>query len=553
MALTQSLGSFHHPSISRIDYKALDMDRVLTALLARLWHQGLPSRISRSGDLEVEVFVNLFLKHPEVFDGFDPESTRRWTITHLLDMVSRGKPAEAVAGPRPLHGFTYRFRNSRKSRPYGADEQLYEMLTAVPGTLDELKQFFFSDVDRTTGTITPGPDTDVETQALLHLVELAGTGVQDRADTTKPRKEHPPMCAQPARQLCQDVMRLLYHQEHMPRTVLVDYLKVLFAFHLSLYHLRMMKLVPAVIESGTAPSSCRRGHHGMGPSDRCPYQVRLFLDVEGTPGTPAARLAERSAELWYRRIPRFIQATYQVKKLDEFAEHLATKTNRRSYPSGRKYFTPEENLKLLGRSYANDRDAFFRQRVNRVRDEEAELPAELKQITQLGLDPFDEYIEMLMHYKGRYYRSYFVDCLDSMLLKHRPGALLTQPRGGRSENSARRFVLDARLLEVLLQVSLLREGTDDSGNLQTSPMRVDQFLSLLRDRYGLYIDQLPDGDGFTGAYLDDQAALRSNSAAFLNRLREIGYYQDMSDAYLTQTITPRYTIGTAAKMGTRVR
>ena len=119
-----------------------------------------------------------------------------------------------------------------------------------------------------------------------------------------------------------------------------------------------------------------------------------------------------------------------------------------------------------------------------------------------------------------------------MLLKNRPGALLAQPRGG-SSDTARRFVLDGRLLEVLLQVSLLCEGTDGSGNLVTARMRVDAFLALLRSRYGLYIDRIPDGDGFTGAHLDDQAALRANSAAFLHRLREIGYYQDMSDAYLT--------------------
>ena len=42
----------------------------------------------------------------------------------------------------------------------------------------------------------------------------------------------------------------------------------------------------------------------------------------------------------------------------------------------------------------------------------------------------------------------------------------------------------------------------------------------------------------------DHAALRDNRAAFTARLREIGFYSDLSDAYLTQTITPRYTIGT---------
>ena len=146
MALTGSLGTFHHPGVSRIDYKPLDMDRVLTALLARLWHHGMPSKISRTATLDVDVFVKLFLDHPEVFDGFDRETTTRWTVTHLMDMVNRGRADEAVAAPRPLHGFTYRFRNSRKSRPYGADEQLYEMLSEDEGALKGLREFFFSDV-----------------------------------------------------------------------------------------------------------------------------------------------------------------------------------------------------------------------------------------------------------------------------------------------------------------------------------------------------------------------------------------------------------------------
>ncbi|MFD7505335.1 hypothetical protein [Streptomyces sp. NPDC059850] len=552
MALTGSLGTFHHPGVSRVDYKPLDMDRVLTALLARLWHHGMPSKIRRSRTLEVEVFVKLFQDNPEVFDGFERETTSRWISTHLLDLVNRGRADEAVAGPRPLHGFTYRFRNSRKSRPYGADEQLYEMLTVDEGALKGLREFFFSDVDRATGMITPGRGTDVETQALLHLVELAGGQMQDRADTGRPRTPHPPLCAEPAQLLCQDVMRLLYHQDHMPRTVLVDHLKTLFAFHLALYHLRMVKLLPAAVANGTVPAACRKGHTGRTAADCCPHQVRLFLDVDGNPGTPAAALAEHSADIWYRRIPRFIQATYQVKKLDDFAVHRATKTTAAGRAGDAKYSTVEGALRLLGTSHRQERDAFFLQRATRVRDEEDELPTELKRVTQLGLDPFQEYTEMLMHYRGRYYRSQFVKCLDSMLLKHRPGALIAQPRGKGStgaEGSARRFVLDARLLEVLLQVSLLRAAGDGSGDLATSPMRVDEFLALLRDRYGLYIDRLPDGDGFSGAHLDDQAALRANSAAFLNRLREIGYYRDMSDAYLTQTITPRYAIGTGARTG----
>lgn len=541
MALKAMFTKFHHPGVSRVDYKTLDMDRVLTALLARLWHQGMPSKLNRSGELDAEVFVKLFLDNPDIFDGFDPETTARWTTTHLLDMVKRGQPGEAVAAPRPLHGFAYRFRNSRKSRPYGADEQLYEMLAEDPGAIQELQQFFFSDVDRATGAVTPGPDTDVETQALLHLVDKAGGRMRDRPDERYPRKPYPPLCREPAQMLCQDVLRLLYHQDHMPRTVLVDYLKILLAFHLGLYHLRMIKLLPAATVAGTIDPTCAKRHDG---AERCPYQTDLFLDATGDADSAAAGLAERSAALWYRRIPGFVEAVYRVKKLDEFAEYLVTKRSKASWPSGRQYFSAAEALKFTGKAYRRDRDDFFGQRVAGVLDDgDSDLPDEVKQIAGLPLEPFDEYIELLMHYKGRYHRGYIVESLDSMLLKHRPGATLAQPRGGRDQ--PRRFVLDSRLLEVLLQVSLLRPSAE--GGLRTASMRVDEFLSLLRERYGLHIDALPDGDGFTGAHLDDQAALRENAAAFVHRLRETGYYQDLSDAYLTQTITPRYSIDSSER------
>jgi hypothetical protein len=116
--------------------------------------------------------------------------------------------------------------------------------------------------------------------------------------------------------------------------------------------------------------------------------------------------------------------------------------------------------------------------------------------------------------------------------------MIAQPRRG-----DRRFVLDSRLLEVLLQLALLRP--DDAGGLRTEAIRVDEFLTVLRERYGLYIDQLPPGNGFGVANLADQSALRANRAAFVAKLREIGFYNDLSDAYLTQTITPRYRLTSA--------
>jgi hypothetical protein len=155
----------------------------------------------------------------------------------------------------------------------------------------------------------------------------------------------------------------------------------------------------------------------------------------------------------------------------------------------------------------------------------------------MGLPAFDTYIEVIMAHRGDFHRRYFVQCLDSLLMKNRPGALIAQPR---VKNAPRRFILDSRLLEVLLQIAVLRPG--GVVGYHTEPLRIEEVLSFLRERYRLYIDRLPPGDGFSAPSIQDRVALRENVVAFTARLREIGFYRDLSDAYVTQTVTPRYVI-----------
>lgn len=533
MALDSKDRAFRCDGISRIDYKTLTMDRVLTAFLARLWHGGVPSRMSRAVELTVDDYLGLLLRGDGNFEGFgdNEDISRRWVGTHLLDLTNRGRVTEKVAGPRPLHGFAYRLRNSRNSRPYGADEQLYELLAISPLAVRELKNFFFSDVGDDE-VVRPGADIDVESQALLSMVDMTKGSAQDRPDGSV-RKPLVPLCRQPADLLAEDVLRLLLHRDLMPRTVLVEHLKILLSFHLALYHLRMIKLVPAAVRSGGVDPSCARGHRD---GEACPYAVNLFVDVRGVATGDPAAYAAKSAEVWYGRVPQFVRGTFAVLKLNDFATDLARRGKIAKAPKSE--LPAAEAIALLADKHKKDREAFFAMRVRRVLDDEEDpIAPELQAIVHLGLNEFETYLALIMHYRGTFQRKYLIDCLDSMLIKNRPGQLLTQPRG---KNAARRFVLDSRLLEVLLQVSLVRR--DETGQMRTWPMRVDEVLDLLRTRYGLHIDQLPRADGFAGADLPDQAALRENSAAFVDRLREIGYYRDLSDAYLTQTITPRFTI-----------
>ena len=549
MALSRRDREFRLPKISYLDFKHLEMDRVLTAFFARLAHHGFPSRLRRKVELSVETFVEEFMEHPEWFSGFQGhrEVLERWVETHLLDVVNRGRPNQAVAAPRPLHGFTYRFRNPKHSRDYGAAQHVYETLYGARNgagqkAIEHLNDFFFQGHDKVTGKADATSVLDVETQALLRLLDQ----VEDAPDTKSGRESFAPLCVGAADLLAEDIQRLLLYQRFIPRSVMVDYLKVLIAFHVGLYHLRLMKLLPALVRRKGADPTCASPACPMNPKSPddpfgdCPYRIGMLVDLAGQPGSAVAALAERSADTHYRRIPAFVRAVFITKKLDEFAVDLVRRGKVSKPASGD--FTVGDVLQLLDAPLKAEREKFFGQRISSLVEDtsgtkDADVDPEVKTVIGMGLPEFDTYLEMIVALRGPFHRQYITECIDSLLLKGRAGAFLAQ---GRTKNAPRRFVLESRLLEVLLQIAVLRPG--GASGFYTSEMRIDELLVLLRERYGIFIDQLPRGDGFTTASIDDRRALRENAKAFTERLREVGFYRDLSDAYVTQTITPRYRI-----------
>jgi hypothetical protein len=455
----------------------------------------------------------------------------KWLETDLMDVVNRGKPNQAVASPRPLHGNIYRFRNAKHSRDFNASDQIFWMLFYArrgrsQSARDALKSFFFPGIDMVTDAYDPQVVVDVETQALLHLdQQIKKKDIEEDDKNVPPR--YPPLCVGQADLLADDVLRLLAYKDYMPRSVLVDYLKTLFALHLALFHLRLLKLVPALVKRQSAdpicaPAACPLNPHNFAnPYGDCPYQIGLVVDMGDPTNSHMAELAQRSADIHYRRIPAYVQAHLTLKKLHEMAEYLR-KINRLPLPAVG-YFAVADILLLLQPKYSQEREAFFKSRlVTLVEDSaggESELDPELKRITEMGLTDFETFIEILVTNRGQFYRSYITESLDSFLLKNTDAGLLRQFR---ARNSPRFFSLGSRLLELLLQLAVLRPT--GAGSFETrSDMRVDELLHFLRERYGLYVDRLPVNEGMGQPNILDQQALRINVTAFKTRLREIGF------------------------------
>ena len=548
MALKGRDREFRLEKLSYIDFKPLNMDRVLTMLFPRLRFDGYGTRRPpRRHELTIGDFAGEYTRDPSAFVGFDayPDIVKHWIETDLMDVVNRGKPNQALAAPRPLHGNTYKFRNARHARDYGAAEQLYWMLYHARGgrgqaVLDSLKRFFFPGVDPHTDRYDASATVDVETQALLHFDRQVTVDMKESQDP----KRFPPLCVGQADLLADDVLRLLAYEPYIPRSVLVEYLKTLFAFHLGLYFLRTMKLLPALVRRRSAdptcaPANCPVAPGGMHAHGNCPYWIYLLADLGHDPDGPMAELAAHSVDVHYRHIPRYVQSHYLLRKLDEFAEYLSRKVGKAAMPV-EGHFGIGDLLRFLEPPHAEERDSYFKMRLAGLIEDTggttgSAIDPEIRRVTEMGLNDLDLFIEVLMTLRGAYHRRYITEFLDSMF-KRRDAGIMHQPRGG-----ARRFAMGSRLLEVLLQIAVLESS---GSGFSTREPRVDELLTFLRERYGIYVDRLPPGDGFSTPGIDDLAALRRNTEDFKGRLREIGFFRDLSDAFVTQTITPRYTIAT---------
>lgn len=380
---------------------------------------------------------------------------------------------------------------------------------------------------------------DVETQAILRLDQQVS---QDMKDSKEPNRI-PPLCIGQADLLADDILRILAYEPYIPRSVLVDYIKTLMAFHLSLYHLKLLYMLPEIIKGHAVhpfctSADCPADSGKYNTFEGCPFQLVLIADMGDADNKRMIELAEKSADNFYRRIPTFVQANFTIKKLDEMAEYLSKKTGRISPPSDR-MFSVSDLASLLDNKYDTERDAYFKFRLAALVEESGsgaeDLDPEIREVLDMGLNDFDSFIEIIMAYQGRNQRRNIIRCIDALMLKNKETGLLAQSGTGEKK---RRFVLGSRLLEILLQLAVL---TWDNGQFVTRELRIESLLEFLFQRYGIYIDRLPETWGKTTG-IHDRHALRLNLESFKRRLREIGFYEDLSDAYVTQKVTPRYKI-----------
>ena len=155
MTLNRIDKEFRHEGISYLDYKQVEMDRVLTAFLPRLWWGGPTQRHLRGtrATSPSRTSSETIAEHPESFEDFDPAVT---AAVGGDPPAGHGEPRQADPGGRgpaaaarvhlpvpqrpPVPGV-------RRGRAALRDAQPRVRRTGHGARSRDLKDFFFAGVD----------------------------------------------------------------------------------------------------------------------------------------------------------------------------------------------------------------------------------------------------------------------------------------------------------------------------------------------------------------------------------------------------------------------
>jgi hypothetical protein len=526
MSLRSPHKDWRLPVANVLDVRAVGLDQVLTRLWLRVLYENHPLVRRTEGMQTVAELVNKMTTRGNAkFRGFSevPEAAEGWLRADLVKTLRRYPERFSVA--RPVHALATRVRNPREADDSAASLAVYGwLLDADPKLVDELKHFI---------------DVDVEDER-VDLASYALALIGEDQDEDVPRQqpdEHPrPLCQLQAERYADDLRRLLAYRAIMPRATLIDHIRRLTGLYLGLSLLRAFAIVARVEREGGPNVACERCATGASSSNGgCPYPLELVVDCGEDAGSPIAKLAE---DAWARhedRLAQYVRSHLALKKLHEFATDQDLEHGGERLPHG----TLEEIAAVERSARPEVLNAYFRLRITSlINDAGAEEAKErLRELEQqyrtMGLSPFRVYVSLLANFSERRWVAYHRQLLDSLFAKNSAEGLIRQPLGGPRR---RRAAVSPGLLETLTLISVVG---GEQPHFFTRPLRVDQLVERLDERYDILVSRPP-------AHLrDDPSAARTlagNVSRLKSRLRETGLFTDLSDAFLAQTVRPRFVL-----------
>lgn len=510
---------FRNDLLYTIDAKSINIDHTLINLFVLLQNNGQRPHRQRRGKFDKERMHKIIegLETHGLLEGFtgNPEAIDLWLRTGLINLVNRGKlDKEKISSLVPIHLESAKVRTVH-ARDYFSAEQVYQMLSINPGVMASLRQYLGEGFDHRTNKVVNAEKLDVDTLGILHMAsKLKDTSKSSVTAISKVT----PLLRKEAETFCDDIRRLLVYKSVIPRNVMIDYLKTLVSFHLSLYLQKLIHVLPKMIDKGTVDVE---------------NNWSIVVDVTDNYDSKMSSLAIKDAELLVGKIQDYIRATFKV--------NAALDALDLERDDSKNLLSALDAIKEKSDDFLSDFKSDYRKLMKELKgadkEEVEEIKEHIEEYTQFDSDYFEKYVSILVLEKGSYQFRYNRDMIDNLSQKNNERGFMS---AGRSKKHPRKFRLGTKLLETLIQVLVLEDETD---HFTTRSLSIQELTAEIRERYGLIINGI-DEDRFKDADLATNLAFKENTEALKNKLRQIGFFNDLSDAYILQKVRPRYDINT---------
>jgi hypothetical protein len=500
---------FRNELIFAADAKAVTLDNTLTNLFMLIRQNGNRVKVRVNKEQTFDTIRKYFeeLEKQGSLVGFvdNMDAANDWVRSNLVNLVNRGNIVkEKISSLRPIHLESFKLRNLAHTRDYNTADQIYLMLRKQPEVLAGLREYLSKGWDDNSKEISKNQQLDVDSVGILHLIKK----IELVFKSSPAIKTIHPLLEGQADLFCNDVLRLLFYRDALPRNVFIEYLRILIGFHLSLYTQKTIALLPKMIKEGN-----------LNVTD----DWSVIADVTDNLDSNISRFACEDMAKSINGLYEYFKATYQINAVcqrPEFAQKQLEGI--------------DEILYVLNKR-PPDFEPYFQSKFSTVISNlDEDDKEEVYDFVQYDDSYFDKYIQTLLKARGAYQYKYYIQFLDNISMKNSDYGFMAD---GRSRRHSRRAVLGSRLLEMLIQLLVLepkKEGTFCSRSLS-----IDELISRLRSRYGIIINGLTE-KRFENADVQTHLAFKENVEAFKNKLRQIGFYSDLSDAYILQKIRPRY-------------
>jgi len=400
--------------------------------------------------------------------------------------------------------------------------------------------------------------TPMDTETLLLFYFLEAFDVNPPKKYGEKEEEGSPVCKLTAKNLAEDIVLFItVYRDKVPIRLLSHYLMTLINFELLIYTLRLIKSTNDMFSYRTLTLEMG-GNVPDTPLD-------LYIDVIQERGSMSDFLATQSVNRDLEEIRRYFGNALRIRMLDNYVQKSDKLKNKAPSRWDSEYLNhllsleKSESIQVRAENDWEKIEDFWK-------ESSFELPENIQSELSGFDNTFDKILRLMEEVQEKGIQNY-MRWFWSVGGFTKPFGLV---RGNIKGKRVARYVLSDMLLETLVHLSAVliplknknyiwqKELTEKekpgtyrrSGQLKclipiyaqdTNPVSpksfsLRNFLELLHERYGILIDRPPE-DMLSTETLN---ASSENLQALKNRLRFMGMFEDLSDDFTAQMITPHY-------------